>query len=306
MGEFGDIEEVVIIKAKNSTAPRGFGFVVYKDLDSANKACAKRHVKFRNYRDRDIEVKPAVSVDEMRRVERVSGQRPLLDRDRGRDRYDSRGSGRRDDYYVGGRSSSYRDDRFGQYDYPHEYPTAEPYYNDAPGYQSMSSGPLQSYPEREPLYPSSYRSTYEGGTSAGYGSNSFGLERPSGVGSGAYVQETGGYGSGNYSTGGSTYVTGGSGNYSSWESTSGGGSGGYGSVSGSYGSGMGGYGGYSGHLGSGIGPMKSHDRGMMTRDMGNGRAGPYGGMGVHPSTAGGYGGGRNYGRGSREYHPYRR
>ena len=81
MEPFGEIEDIAIIREKGSKKPRGFGFITFKDYDSADKLCGTKHIRIR---DRDVEAKKAQSVDEMNRqrdyneryVSRRSDRRP--------------------------------------------------------------------------------------------------------------------------------------------------------------------------------------------------------------------------------------
>ncbi len=317
MIEFGSIEEVVIIKEKNSDTPRGFGFVIFKDLESARRAIKKKHIK---YKERDIEVKPAQSVDEMKHTERRRGRSDHRDNyDRG-DRYD-------DLYYEDREHSPQRVD--------HQYGSR------SHDYHSMGGSGESYMGGREPLYPS-YQSEFD--------NRSYGSMKPlGGIDSrlGGYTNEhnrydmstghmggpasglgdysnsrTGGYGSGPkyYGTGSEVYGPN-PGVYGSNPGVYGSGSGVYGSGSGEYGSLLGGYGsahpsgeygsntyggsdpgrygsrsgGFSGGMGSGVGPVRSHNV-PSNRGIAEGRPGPYGGMGIHPSS----------GTTHRGYHPYKR
>ena len=154
MKHYGEVDEVVIIKEKNSSTPRGFGFVIFKDYQTADNVCRERHIKIR---DREVEVKKAQPLEEMKRQ---SGRRS-------RDHYyDDRSNSRRGGY--SNRDDEYRGHYYENASYSQNYYPSDPYHQNYPG---MSGG----YPEREQMY-SSYRAPYEGGNPmyGGYASNQSG------------------------------------------------------------------------------------------------------------------------------------
>ena len=307
MKEFGSIDEVVIIKDKNSKAPRGFGFVIFKDLESAGKAIEKKRIK---YKDRDIEIKPAQSVNEMKHTGRKRDRMHGEDYD-----YYDRG-GRHDDYYDDGKRSSHFDSYDSYSSKPHNY-------------HSMG-GNGGGFMGRDSVYPC-YRSEFDNRT---YGMKTFGIDSRLGGYSDEYSRygssygshiggpgtgpsecntRAGEYGSGDFGSGSGVYasVYGSAGGYGST-------SGEYGSLSGGFGSGSGGFGssvygsdiygsdsgrygprsGSFGGMSSEIGPMRNHGV-PPNRSITEGRTGPYGGMGIHPLSG-------NYGAGGHGYHPYKR
>lgn len=324
MKEFGSIEEVVIIQEKNSKTPRGFGFVIFDTYNGAAAACKRKHIKFNNYRDRDIEVKPAMSVDEMKSVRGGGGGGG---RDSGRWREDRERSSRRYND-RGDRDHRYSDD----YRYSDSY---NRYLGSESGRGGGDVGSAGGYRDREPLY-----NYPDYGSSTGYGMDRYGgsgdyrsTYRPpppdSGSGGGTYGEYTSssaygpGPGPGLYESSGSRdYLSAGSRGYGSEPvGEYGSGPGSFGTRPEGYGSDLGGggygagYGGYSSNRGgSGIGPIKSHDRPLLPSRgplNSDGRDGPYGGMGISPG-GGGYGSGTGSARippgggGSHGYHPYKR
>lgn len=63
---YGPVAEIVIMREKDTERPRGFGFAVFESMDTVENVCQKRYIKIK---DRDVEVKKAISQEEMRRTD---------------------------------------------------------------------------------------------------------------------------------------------------------------------------------------------------------------------------------------------
>lgn len=160
MQEFGAVEDAVIIREKGTKKPRGFGFVVFEDYDSADKLCSQRVIRIR---ERDVECKKAQSVDEMNRQRDYNNR--YLDR-----RHDRRPGG--------GYMAPPPKDRYPQPPYPSYQHQQQPrypveYYQPAPSYG-------QEYPSYDTSYSHPpYRQTYESSTAnAGYSTGMYGSYNP--------------------------------------------------------------------------------------------------------------------------------
>ena len=197
--EFGEIEEIVIITEKETKKPRGFGFVIFKDYESADRMCKKRFMDIHN---REVEAKKAISLEDMRRAENKARR----DHDRVRGHVRDRGGYRsRDDDYDGRdyyrsppRYSSYDYRDYGPRDYSRSY--SPPRYSG--GYEDRS---MYSRPPPNHQYEGGYsaQASYGAGSAAygGYGGYSSGSGGYSG-GSGGYSSGSGGYSGGSGGTGG--------------------------------------------------------------------------------------------------------
>ncbi len=86
--QYGEIEETVVITNKFSGRSKGFGFVSFKDEDSAEKAIAEMNKK--EVEGRPLNVKEAVPFEENRPRKRFGG------RDRGRSSFRGRRGPRRE------------------------------------------------------------------------------------------------------------------------------------------------------------------------------------------------------------------
>lgn len=185
----GELDEVTVIREKESERPRGFGFAVFKSVDSVEVLCQKRYVKIK---DRDVEVKKAISQEEMRRVDvnvrsRSGGSQGGYHG--ARDHY-SGGGGGRDSYsspYGRGGGSAVYAGGMGGYDYrgyggAGDYArAADPYY----GYTSYDRSATASA-----AY--AYASTYGRG---GYDMTAYGMYGgAAGMGAAAYTQTPSSYG----------------------------------------------------------------------------------------------------------------
>ena len=226
---YGEIEETVIIRDKDSRKPRGFGFVVFKDFESANKLCTHRHVSMRG---RDVEAKPAVSADEMNKQQqqlsynerfpprRSSGRsRPLTS---SRDRYNQPYSGMSSPASYHPPPPPHHGGRYSDYAAPSTQHYHSEGYN---GGYGGGGGP-----------PGPYRTPYNagGGGYAGAGGGAYG-----GFGGGGGIPyQAGGYPGYHGGGGGGMHGPPGSGGM-------GGGGGGMGGGSGGMGGGGGGSGGYT-------------------------------------------------------------
>lgn len=64
--QYGAVQDVTIMRDKNTNRPRGFGFAIYEDYDVVDKVCIKKFLKIK---DREVEVKKAESQEEIRKRE---------------------------------------------------------------------------------------------------------------------------------------------------------------------------------------------------------------------------------------------
>ena len=246
LGRYGEIEETVIIREKESRKPRGFGFVIFKDFDSANKLCTHRHVSIRG---RDVEAKLAVSADEMNKQqqqlsynERFPPRRPS-----GRSRPPTSSRDRYNQPYSGMSSlASY-------------HPPPPPHHGGR--YSDYASPPTQHY------HSEGYNGGYGGGGGGGGGPPGP-YRTPYNAGGGGYAGAGGGAYGGFGGGGGIPYQAGGYPGYHG----GGGGGGMHGSPgSGGMGGGGGGMGGGSGGMGGGSGGSG----GYMLRNQGGATARTY-------------------------------
>ena len=242
LGRYGEIEETVIIREKESRKPRGFGFVIFKDFDSANKLCTHRHVSIRG---RDVEAKLAVSADEMNKQqqqlsynERFPPRRPS-----GRSRPPTSSRDRYNQPYSGMSSlASY-------------HPPPPPHHGGR--YSDYASPPTQHY------HSEGYNGGYGGG-----GGPPGPYRTPYNAGGGGYAGAGGGAYGGFGGGGGIPYQAGG---YPGYHGGSGGGGVHGPPGSGGMGGGGGGMGGGSGGMGGGSGGSG----GYMLRNQGGATARTY-------------------------------
>lgn len=206
---FGEIEDLVIICEKNTNKPRGFGFVTYTDYDSADKLCVKRRIQIHG---RDVEVKKAATVDEMK-------QTPAGAPYNGRGMTASMGGSGR---YIPPPSQG------GYYSHSHHSPSSHSHHHHPPsrgGYSDYIPPPPPQY--RGGSGPHDYapppQSNYD--SYSQYGRSSY-ESSSGGYGSGYY--SGGGYGGGNYGPpGGGPSYSSGSGGYHGYSGGGSNGSGGY-------------------------------------------------------------------------------
>lgn len=64
--QYGPVQDITIMRDKNTNRPRGFGFAIYEDYDVVDKVCIKKFLKIK---DREVEVKKAESQEEIRKRE---------------------------------------------------------------------------------------------------------------------------------------------------------------------------------------------------------------------------------------------
>ena len=64
--QYGAVQDITIMRDKNTNRPRGFGFAIYEDYDVVDKVCIKKFLKIK---DREVEVKKAESQEEIRKRE---------------------------------------------------------------------------------------------------------------------------------------------------------------------------------------------------------------------------------------------
>jgi hypothetical protein len=179
------VAEVIIQREKFTEKPRGFGFVLFESPDSVDRLCQRRYIKIK---DRDVEVKKAISQEEMRK----EPSRGRSGGGQGGYRDNSYGGGGRDAYQSsygrggGGGGGVYPVAGYDYRGYPAgaDYTRPDPYYGYPAGYdRNTAAAAAAAYP-----YANSYARSYDmaaysmyGAAQAGMGVASYG-QTPSNYG----------------------------------------------------------------------------------------------------------------------------
>jgi len=210
---FGVIESIDLVKDKQTDKVKGFGFVVFEDYDSVDKAVLK---KFHALNTKDVEVKKAVPKDQMDSGPRGGGMKGGGGGDRyGGGNYSNGGGG-----YGGGNGGGYG----GGQSYGGGYAGGQSAWSGNGGGYGDYSG---SWGGSGGGFGSNYGSDYSGGAMKGSGFSDRG-QGPygGGYGAGAGGGSSGGYGAGSGSSGGYGAGGGSSGGYGAGRGGDGGGRGG--------------------------------------------------------------------------------